>query len=146
MLVREVQPPLIYVGGDGRLKQHTIEQINILLFQSTFYLPTVFLSCSSLFLEFVSCESQGSRCEQIDLGQPITATIPDGIPPGCARFWVCKSARRLSCVSRYQLGLLRCELRCITPGVKGTRDVFVCEHYRTQNGMYDPIGHLCPRY
>ena len=42
LLVREVKPPLIYVGGDGRLKQHTIEQINILLFQSTFYLPTVF--------------------------------------------------------------------------------------------------------
>jgi hypothetical protein len=46
LLVREVQPPLIYVRGDSRLKQHTIEQINILLFIS----PSIFslvLRCSS---------------------------------------------------------------------------------------------------
>ena len=60
LLVQEVQPPLIYVGGDGRLEQHTIEQINILLFQSTFYLPTVFLSRSSPFFVFESCELLGN--------------------------------------------------------------------------------------
>ena len=50
LLVREVQPPLIYVGGDGRLKQHTIEQINILLFHLRFISPPFFslvLRCSS---------------------------------------------------------------------------------------------------
>ena len=52
LLVREVQPPLIYVGGDGRLKQHTIEQINILLFRVhlLFISPLYLSSRSSLVL------------------------------------------------------------------------------------------------
>ena len=58
LLVREVQPPLIYVGGDGRLKQHTIEQINILLFHLRFYLSTVFLSRSSLFFGLRAANSE----------------------------------------------------------------------------------------
>src|SRR3954469_6494498 len=52
-----------------------------------------------------------------------------GSLPGVWGFRVCKSARRLSCVSRCRSGLLRRELRCITPGVEGTRDVFVCRQY-----------------
>ena len=86
LLVREVQPPLIYVGGDGRLKQHRIEQINILLFQSTFYLSTVFLSRSSLFFVFESYEFRGSWGERIDLGQPIATALSDGVPPGGVGF------------------------------------------------------------
>ena len=86
-----------------------------------FYLSTVFLSRSSLFFVFESCEPRGSRGERIDLGQPIAAALPDGVPPGRVEFRVFKSARRLSFVSRCRSGLLRRELRCITPGVEGTR-------------------------
>ena len=127
LLVREVQPPLIYVGGDGRLNNTQSNKSIYYFFLSTFYLSTVFLSRSSLFFVFESCESRGSRGERIDPGQPIAAALPDGVPPGCAGFRVCKSTRRLSCVSRCWSGLLRRELRCITPGVEGTRDVFVCQ-------------------
>ena len=66
--------------------------------------------------------------DKVDLGQPIAAVRPDGVPPGRVGFRVLKSVRRLSCVSRYQTDLLRRELRCTTPGVEGTRDVFVCQH------------------
>ena len=128
LLVREVQPPLIYVGGDGRLNNTQSNKSIYYFFKSRFYLSIVFLSRSSLFFVFEGCESRGSRGERIDLGQPIAAAIPDGVPPGCAGFRVCKSTRRLSCVSRCWSGLLRRELRCITPGVEGTRDVFVCQH------------------
>ena len=127
LLVREVQPPLIYVGGDGR-SNNTQSNKSIYYFSSMFYLSTVSLSRSSLFFVFESCESRGSRGERIDLGQPIATAIPDGVPPGCAGFRVCKSTRRLSCVSRCWSGLLRRELRCITPGIEGTRDLFVCQH------------------
>ena len=133
LLVREVQPPLIYVGGDGRLNNTQSNKSIYYFFLSTFYLSTVFLSRSSLFFVFESCESRGSRGERIDLGQPIAAALPDGVPPGRVGFRVFKSARRLSCVSRCRSGLLRRELRCITPGVEGTRDVFVCQHLVLKN-------------
>lgn len=127
-LVREVQPPLIYVGGDGRLN-NTQSNNQYTTFTSTFLsLHRLSLSRSSLFFVFESCETRGPRGERIDLGQPIAAAIPDGVPPGCAGFRVFKSVRRLSCVSRCRSDLLRRELRCITPGVEGTRDVFVCQH------------------
>ena len=127
LLVREVQPPLIYVGGDSRLNN---TQSNKSIYYFFIYVLSLhrFLSRSSLFFVFESCESRGSRGERIDLGNPIAAAIPDGVPPGCAGFRVYKSTRRLSCVSRCRPGLLRRELRCITPGVEGTRDVFVCQH------------------
>ena len=82
LLVREVHPPLIYVGGDGRLNNIQSNKSIYYFFLSTFYLSTVFLSRSSLFFVFESCESRGSRGERIDLGQPIAAAIPDGVPPG----------------------------------------------------------------
>ena len=62
LLVREVQPPLIYVRGDGRLEQHTIEQINILLFHLRFIFPSFFslvLRCSSC-LRAVKLEALGA--------------------------------------------------------------------------------------
>ena len=128
LLVREVQPPLIYVGGNGRLNNTQSNKSIYYLFIYVLSLH-VFLSRSSLFFVFESCESRGSRGERIDLGQPIAAAIPDGVPPSCAGFRVCKSARRLSCVSRCRSGLLRRELRCITPGVEGTCDVFVFQQW-----------------
>ena len=66
-------------------------------------------------------EPRGPRGDQVDLGQPIAAARPDGVPPGRVGFRVFKSARRIACVPRLQMGLLRRELRCITPGVEGTR-------------------------
>ena len=45
LLVREVQPPLIYVGGDGRLKGDTIEQTHLLLFTVFTFPSTVFDLC-----------------------------------------------------------------------------------------------------
>ena len=80
------------------------------------------------FFALEGSDPRGSRGERIDLGQPIAAALPNGVPPGRVGFRVFKSARRLSCVSRCRSGLLRRELRCITPGVEGTRDVFVCQH------------------
>ena len=122
LLVREVQPPLIYVGGDGRLKQHTIEQICLHLLPLLFLLPCS--SSSSFFVRSSSLqggEPRGSRGGQADLGQPIAAARPDGVPPGRVGFRVLKSTRRIACVPRFRTGLLRRELRCITLGVEGTR-------------------------
>ena len=42
LLVREVQPPLIYGGGDGRLRKTTIEQTHLLLFYC-FYFRSSFI-------------------------------------------------------------------------------------------------------
>ena len=47
-LARKVQPPLIYVEGDGRLKQHTIEQTHLLLFRvHLLFISPVYLSSRS---------------------------------------------------------------------------------------------------
>ena len=139
MLVRGVQPPLIYVGGDGRLN-------NTQSIKSIYYFFCVHLLLSLTLVSFFlvlrsffaleGSDPRGSRGERIDLGQPIAAAIPDGVPPGCAGFRVCKSTRRLSCVSRCWSGLLRRELRCITPGVEGTRDVFVCQQWFPSYGHW----------
>ena len=80
LLVREVQPPLIYVGGDGRLN-NTQSNNQYTTFSSTFC-----LSHSSSFFVLESCEYRGSRGERIDLGQPIAAALPDGVPPGGVGF------------------------------------------------------------
>ena len=81
-----------------------------------------------LFLFLQEGDPRGSRGDQVDLGQPIAAVLPDGVPPGSLGFRVSKASSGLSCVSRFRWDLLRRELRCITPGVEGTRDVFVCQH------------------
>ena len=95
LLVREVQPPLIYVGGDGRLNNTQSNKSIYYFFLSTFYLCTVFLSRSSLFFVFESCESRGSRGERIDLGQPIAAALPYGVPTGGVGFSGLQKRRRL---------------------------------------------------
>ena len=122
-LAREVQPPLIYLRGDGRL--NNTQSINQ---STTFYLLSFLLnpssSSSSFFVRSSSLqggEPRGPRGGQADLGQPIAAARLDGVPPGRVGFRVCKSARRLSCVSCCRSGLLRRELRCITVGVGVTR-------------------------
>lgn len=47
----------IYGGGDGRLKQHTIKQFNLLLFTLVF----ISLPCSSSFSFFVHSSFGGQR-------------------------------------------------------------------------------------
>ena len=128
LLVREVQPPLIYVGGDGRLNNTQSNKsiyyffIYVLSLHRFFYLV---LRCSSC-LRATNPEARGAS--ESTQGSPQPPHSLTGSLPGVWGFRVCKSARRLSCVSRCRSGLLRRELRCITPGVEGTRDVFVCQH------------------
>ena len=89
-LVREVQPSLIYVGGDGRLNNtQSINQSTTFSCSSTFISPLVsffsFFTSSSCWR---AADPRGSRAERIDLEQPIAAALPDGVPLGCAGFRV----------------------------------------------------------
>src|ERR1041385_8656706 len=90
-------------------------------------LPCIFLLVLRSFLFLQGNDPRGSRGDQVDLGQPIAVVPPDGVPPGSVGFQVYKSARRIACVPRFRSSLLRRELRCVTPGVEGTREVFVCQ-------------------
>ena len=101
LLVREVQPPLIYVGGDGRLKQHQSNQSIYYTFVFIYLYPLpLYLSFSFFALE--GSDPRGSRGERIGLGQPIAAALPDGVPPGSVGFRVPKSSRRSTCESRFR--------------------------------------------
>ena len=94
MLVRGVQPPLIYVGGDGRLN-------NTQSIKSIYYFFCVHLLLSLTLVSFFlvlrsffaleGSDPQGSRGESIDLGQPIAAAIPDGSLPGPRGFGSAKA-------------------------------------------------------
>jgi hypothetical protein len=120
-LVREVHPPHIYVRGDGRLN-NTQSNKSSTIFYLFYLLPLFFffLVLRSFFL-LQGGEPRGPRGGQADLGQPIAAARPDGVPPGRVGFRVYKSARRIVLRTALPAGLLRRELRCITPGVEGTR-------------------------
>ena len=85
-------------------------------------LSLVLILPHSLFvLRLQGGEPRGPRGDQVDLGQPIAAARPDGVPPGRVGFRVYKSARRIVLRTALPAGLLRRELRCITPDVEGTR-------------------------
>ena len=136
----------IYVRGDGRLNNNT-NRTN----QSTISCSSTFrLSLVSFFSFFASSscwratDPRGSRGERIDLEQPIAAASPDGVPPGQTGLRVYKSICLLCCVSRCRSDLLRRELRCITPGVEGTRDVFVCEQHQLQGVINTTSNLLVP--
>ena len=75
-----------------------------------FYLSIVFLSRSSQFLEFESCKSHVSRGEQIDLGQPIVAALPDGVPPGCVGFRSSKAPA--DCLAYRAVGRVSFDVSC----------------------------------
>ena len=103
-LAREVQPPLIYLRGDGRLNNNT-QSINQ---STTFYLLSFLLnpssSSSSFFVRSSSLqggEPRGPRGVQFNLGQPIAAAHPDGVPPGRVGFRVPKA---LACCLVYRAG------------------------------------------
>mgnify|MGYP005822318207 CR=1 FL=1 len=128
-LVRKVQPPHIYVRGDGRLNNNT-QSFNLsTLFTFTFPSPLFFFFLVlRLFFLLQGGEPRGPRGDQVDLGQPITAARPDGVPPGRVGFRVCKSTPRLSCISRCRSGLLRRELRLSPSALEVHGYVFVCQH------------------
>ena len=101
-LVWEVQPPLIYVGGDDRLNNTQSQKTHLLLFHLRFVSLPFLLPRSSSFFVLESCESRGSRGGLTDLGQPIAAALPDGVPPRSVGFRVLKNSRRSTCESRFR--------------------------------------------
>ena len=95
-LAWEVQPPLIYLRGDGRLNntQSNKHIYYFFVFISIPYPCIFFLVLRSFFL-LQGGEARGPRGDQVDLGQPIAAARPDGVLPGRVGFRVYKSARRI---------------------------------------------------
>jgi hypothetical protein len=85
-LAREVQLPLIYMRGDGRLNNNTQSQkTNLQTFPAL-----VFASRSSTFFVLESFDLRSPRGGRTDLGQPITTVRPDGVSPGHVGFRVPK--------------------------------------------------------
>ena len=121
-LVRKVHLSLIYLRGDGRL--NNTQSIN-----SIYHFLPLPLSLSLVLLlpRFRSFfllqggEPRGPGGNQVDLGQPKATARPDGVPLVHVWFRVYKSASRIGRIVRFRPGLLRRELRCITPGIEGTR-------------------------
>ena len=102
-LAREVQPPLIYLRGDGQL--NNTQSINQ---STTCYLLSFLLnpssSSSSFFVRSSSLqggEPRGPRGDQVDLGQPIAVALPNGVPPGHVGFRVPKAR---ACCLAYRAG------------------------------------------
>ena len=79
-LIREIEAP------------KTIHNRHINLSSFTFtFIPLPCSSSSSFFVRSSSLqggEPRGHRGDQVDIGQPIAAARPDGVPPGCAGFRV----------------------------------------------------------
>ena len=93
LLVREVQPPLLYVGGDGRLNNTQSTYQSIIFYLYLYLLPLFFFF--SFFVRSSSLqggEPRGPMGDQVNLGQPIATAHPDGVPPGRVGFRVFKSA------------------------------------------------------
>ena len=120
LLVREVQPPHIYVRGDGRLKlskQSTTYQYNLLFVSSN---PCLCFRCSATSSRFRRVSKTELRAAKSGLVQPIVAGF---LRRGFPRGWGVWSKKRLLAVLRIALeaGLPRGELRSISPGTAGTR-------------------------
>ena len=118
-LAREVQPPLIYLRGNSRLNNTQSNKSSTTFIFYLFSLTLVLLLPRSSSLQ--GGEPRGPRGDQVDLGQPIASTRPDGVPPGRVGFRVLKSTHRIACVPCFRAGLLRRELRCITLSIGGTQ-------------------------
>ena len=128
-LAQEVQMPLIYLRGDGRL--NNTQSINS---STTFYLLSFLLmptSSSSFFVRSSSLqggEPRGRRGDQVDVGQPIAAACPDGVPPGRAGF---RSSKAPAGLPVYRAsGRVSFDVSCgvSPPASRVHGDVFVCEH------------------
>ena len=88
-LTREVLPPLIYLRGDGRLNNtQSINSSTTFIFYLFSLTLVLLLPRSSFVLLLQGGEPRGPRGGQADLGQPIAATRPDGVPPGRVGFRV----------------------------------------------------------
>ena len=88
-LAREVQTPLKYTRGDGRLNNNTQSQnqsTNLYLFSSALVFFFSFIGV----LREESFDPRGPRGERTDLGQPIAVVRPDGFHPGRVGFRVQK--------------------------------------------------------
>ena len=113
-------------GGDGRLKQqHTIAKTHLQLQALTlviFFFVRLRTLCRRASIR------EGLGCGRTDLGQPIAAARPDGVPPGRVGFRVFKSARRIVLRIALPASLLRRRVLRIALDAEGTRDVFVCQH------------------
>ena len=119
-----------YIRGCRLIDPTPIEQTHLQLFhvhQHFIPLPCIFLLVLRRSSRLEAATPRGSRGGQADLGQPIAAASPDGVPPRRAGFRVYKSARRTVLRIVLPVSLPRSELRSISLGAAGTRDVFVCQ-------------------
>ena len=124
ILVREVQPPHIYVRGDGRLKlskQSTTYQYN-LLFPSN---PCLCFRCSATSRRFHRISKTELRAAKSGLVQPIVAGfLRRGLSRGAGASGI-KSARLLSCVSRWKPASRGASCGVSPPAPRVHEDVFV---------------------
>ena len=126
-LAREVQPPPAYLRGDGQLNNTQSIKSSITFYLLAF-LPNPSSSSSSFFVRSSSLqggEPRGSRGSQADLGQPIAAARPDGVPPRRVGFRVYKSARRIACVPRFRRVSFDVSCGASPPALEVHGDVFV---------------------
>ena len=120
-LAREVQPPLIYLRGDGRLNNtQSINQSTTFPCSSTFISPLV-----SFFSFFVVLQDWRLRIhEALGAVRPTSSSQSSpraltGSLPGERGVWSQK--RRLAVLRiALEVGLPRCELRSISLGAAGT--------------------------
>ena len=93
-LVQEVQPPLIYLRGDGRLNNNTQSQNSSTFYPSFTSLPCSFSLVLRSFFVLKGSDPRGSRGGRTDLGQPIAdagpsrarvVSGPEKHPPDCLR-------------------------------------------------------------
>ena len=99
----------------------------------TFYLYFSFslvllLPHSSFILLLQGGEPRGLRGGQADLGQPIAAVRPDGVPPGRVGFGSTKAPAGLSCVPRFRRVSFDVRYGASPSALEVHGDVFVCEH------------------
>ena len=138
ILVREVQPPHIYVRGDGRLKlskQSTTYQYN-LLFSSN---PCSCFRCPAISPRFRRRSKTELRAAKSGLVQPIVAGF---LRRGFPRGWGVWCQKRRLTVLRIALeaGLPRGELRSISPGTAGTRGRVRVTRFERNTLLATPLG------
>ena len=88
-LVREVQPPHIYVRGDGRLKLSTQSSNTNLLLSPQTLVPASVLRRLRLDFAKIDNRAWSGLTGQV---QPIVAGTSDGVPPEELGLQVCKKS------------------------------------------------------
>jgi hypothetical protein len=136
-LAREVQPLLIYVRGADRLNQHQSNKHIYNFFVFIYSYPCILLLILCRYSRLEAANPRGSRGGQADIGQPIAAARPDGVPPGRAGFLVSKAPAGLSCVPRFRRAFLGACCRTSRSASRVHGGVFVCEHFQAR---------VCPQF